>query len=307
MAINYYTCNTLTNNKKNKMPKSIFISSSSLFRQFSYCFTLSILLLLSGFCHAASEHEMYVGAQKDQICDNATAEIVGQFLHNAAFKFQPDRHYSPDENAAIAAGACKINPIDKNITIAAFSYLGKEQSQQLIIAIIDNKKRKVISSYQGEIYEDAAMRVESGSLWIDTAPYMLAKNIRAFGLDVTSGYIAHCGDGGGGAGRTLYVQSGKVLKPVMQELPISYWRFIKEGSSRCNSSASDEESIIESIDISLGVSGTQTNGFNDLLVTAKSSRDDGKAVRKPFQYRLKYDGSTYSLKDFSNAFWKWFS
>jgi hypothetical protein len=264
------------------------------------------LFLFADLCHANSEHEMYVGAQKEQICGAPTIEIVGRFLNINEFKVPPNGDY-PNQVAIITAAACKTNPANKKITIAAIAYESKkEYIKALVIALVDNVRGKVISSYSGEIGEDAAMRIESGSLWIDTAPYNLRNDVRAFGLDVTSGYIPNCGDGGMGAVRTLYVQEGKKIRPVLEDLTMSYWSFIQVGQSRCTGADAPEESIIENFDLSMSVRNTKTNGYKDLSVIAVSSRDDGKKTnRKPFHFNLLYDGKQYRTEEMQKAFWKW--
>jgi len=264
------------------------------------------LLLFADLCHAKSEHEMHVGAQKEQICGVQTIGIVGRFLNIDEFKIPPNGGY-PNQEAIIAAAACKTNPGNKKITIAAIAYESKKKYiKALVIALVDNVRGKVISSYSGEIGEDAAMRVQSGSLWIDTAAYNLRNDVRAFGLDVTSGYISNCGDGGMGAVRTLYVQEGKTIRPVLEDLTMSYWSFIQVGQSRCTGADAPEESITENFGLSISVSNTKTNGYNDLSITAVSSRDDGKKTnREPFHFNLLYDGKKYRTEEMQKAFWKW--
>jgi hypothetical protein len=245
------------------------------------------LLLFPGLCQAKSEHEMSVGAQKEQICNTATIDIVGRFLKIKEFKI-PLRVNFPSEDAIIYAAACKTQPTNKQITIAAIAYESKkEDAQALVIAFVEGK---VISSYSGEIGLDAMMRVESGSLWIDTALYNLTNDVRAFGLDVTSGYIPHCIEGGLGAVRTLYVQEGKLIRPVLEDLTMSEWTFIQEGQSRCTGPDAPEESITENFDLSISVSKTITNGYRDLLITAVNIRDDGKKAKRKPSYRSNAEG-----------------
>lgn len=150
------------------------------------------------------------------------------------------------------------------------------------------------------------MTFESYSLKIDTAPYKVTHNIRAFGVDFTSGYNFNCGDGGSGAERTLYIQDGHHLRPVMT-LTMSFWSYIQEGQSRCNPAADDSTiEIIDNANLSIGISSSSTNGFKDLLISAINSRDDGKPPkRKPFHFTLRFDGKTYPTKELHKQFEKW--
>src|SRR5450830_886835 len=142
------------------------------------------LLFFAELCHANPKNEMYVGGQKEQVCSASAIEIVGRFLKIDGFKIPPNGDY-PNQEAIIAAAACKTNPANEQITIAAVSYeTDKEYTKALVIAFVDTVRGAVISSFSGEIGEDAAMKVESGSLRIDTAPYKLRSDVRAFGLDV---------------------------------------------------------------------------------------------------------------------------
>jgi hypothetical protein len=250
---------------------------------------------------------MRAGAQKEQTCSSSTVEIVGRFLNIDNFNIPQNNDY-PNKASIIASAACKANPANKQITISAIAYESKnEDVKAFVIALVDNVQRKVISSFSGEIEEDAAMRIQSGSLWIDTAPYNLRNDVRAFGIDVTSGYIAHCQEGGFGAVRTLYVQDRETIKPVLEDLTMSEWIFIQQGQSRCMSAGdTPETSIIENFNLSISVNNTKTNEYNDLSITALSSRDDGKKTnRKPFHYKLTYDGKKYSTEEMLKAFREW--
>lgn len=264
---------------------------------------LLIVALVSQASIAASEHEMSVGAQKEQICTASTLGIVGKFLGIDGFRLER----TGDDPRIIAAAACKKNPAAPQITIAAVAFNdGRDDEKATVVALIDESKRRVIASIRGEIGEDAGMRVDSGSLWIDTAPYTLAPGIRAFGVDLTSGYIPHCGDGGSGADRTLYVQDGKNLRPIFG-LTMSYWRFVKGGNPRCMASdQTTEETEIDNTGVSINIASTVTNGYRDILVTATSSDDGGQRTKKkPFRYKVRYDGREFPSQGLAESFDKW--
>ena len=242
-------------------------------------------------CVAASPHEVAVGAQSEQICAATTLSILGKFLGVDGF----DVRQAGDGPSIVTAAACKKNPAKPQITIAAVAYdAGKDDAKMLIVALINESERKVVASHRWEVGEDAGMRVESGSLWIDTAPYLLASGVRAFSVDLTSGYIPHCGDGGSGAERTLYVQQGEKLRPIFG-LTMSSWHFLQGGNPRCvGSGQASDITTIESTDLSIGVANTSTNGYRDLVIKAVSSEDSGQAVGKqPFLYKARYDGQQY--------------
>jgi hypothetical protein len=90
---------------------------------------------------------------------------------------------SVENGGLLVAGICRPWPADKSKIIAAFAYDGGiEYEKQLLLAIVEGPKNRVIASYKGVISEDAATEVSSYSLRLDTARYTLSKNTRAFGL-----------------------------------------------------------------------------------------------------------------------------
>ncbi len=272
-------------------------SASAMLRKSIWLIAL-IWLHAAAFCYAASDHELRVGAQVEQICSAELLEVAGRFAG-----IRPDN--TGEQNAI--ASACKEMPGDRRLQIVAAAYpTKKEDFKLLLVAIVEKEKRRVVSSYQKELEEDASMHLESGSLWIDTAAYDLANGKRAFGVDITGGYTANCGDGGGGAERTLFVRENEHLRPILQDLPVSMWVFIQRGRDRCTDDRAPKKSIIENVDLFISVAPTASNGYRDLLITWKSTRDDGRpSKRKPFRYRLQYDGQKYDTKEMMRGFWKW--
>jgi hypothetical protein len=125
----------------------------------------------------------------------------------------------------------------------------------------------------------------------------LAEGVRAFGLDVTSGYMANCGDGGWGAVRTLYVQDGANIRPVLEDFIMSHWRFVQGGNPRCMSDEYAKKApptVIENQALSISVLKNKTNGYADLMVTAISSWDNGDKSKKIVSHTtLRYDGKKY--------------
>jgi hypothetical protein len=269
--------------------------------------SLATILAAVNGCHAASNHEMHVGAQVEQFCSESIILAIGKSLRIEGFRMPLCGNHANDE-AIIASAACKAGPAFKPMTAAAVAYASnREDTKALVLALIDGTNGVIVASYKGEISADAGMRVESGSLWIDTAPYQLAAGVRAIGLDVTSGYIPNCGDGGSGAARTLYVQEGRRLRPVLENLTMSSWRFLQQGKSRCvGETDAPATSIIETFALSIALANTSTNGYRDLQITATGTRNDSnKATRRPFHFKLKYDGRKYDPQEMETSFWKW--
>ena len=204
---------------------------------------------------------------------------------------EPDR--GQGRSTPLVASACKADPAQPAHTYVALAYdEGEPDTKTLVLAITVGDR--VLADYRGEITEDATLTLQSDSLRIDTAPYRLAKGVRAFGLDLNGWQSPNCGDGGTGPTRSLYIREGKHIRPVLTHMYLSSWHYIAEGQGRCNPRAPvDAPTIIEETAYSLGVLPGMTHGFHDLLVTAKSSRDDGKPSESAGHWTLKYTGRQY--------------
>lgn len=237
---------------------------------------------------------------KDDVgrCSDATVKLVGENFHLENFAYP---EWGGTGN--IVAGACKQWPSNQSKLITAFAYDSGEGGKvndpfvYLLIAIVE--KGQVVGSDKAQYYLQPG---GIGNLKIDTAPYRLSSNVTAFGLDIKSGYSHNCGDGGTGAERTLYVHEGNVIRPILQIPAISSWHYIK--GNQCGPTVDEE--IIENIKLSIEVSGSATNGYRDLVITAKSSRTDGKPTGKgKFRHTLHYDGKEYSILGMEKPFHRW--
>jgi hypothetical protein len=241
-----------------------------------------------------------------QVCSASALDLLGQFLHQPGFRFAPDGG-DTDKPGTIVSAACKTHPVAKRLTIVSAAYQGGEaDAKALAVALVDEAQRQVVASYRGRIDEDAAMQVEAASLRVDTPPYILAPGVRAFGIDVTSAYLANCGDGGTGGSRTLYVQEGSAIHPVLSDFTMGYWRYIQQGSSRCTGPDAPETTITENIKMTLAMSDKTSAGRRDITVTATSTRDDDlPSSRPPLRQDLHYDKGQYSTKELDVAFDNW--
>lgn len=140
------------------------------------------------------------------------------------------------------------------------------------------------------IDEDAALTVGPGSLKIDTARYQLAPAVRAFGLDVDTGYCQGCVEGGWGPMRALYVQEGRRLRPVLEGLTMSTWRYLRGGPSCME----EDDALIETTVVGIGIGKAVDHGFSSLLVsTVRFDGDKPKRHDRPRSIEVRYDGSRY--------------
>ena len=238
-------------------------------------------------------------------CSDAAVKLVGKHFHLDNFVYPV---WGASENGGlIVAGVCKSWPTNNSRVVAAFAYnQGVEYDKLLVVAVIDTRTNQIISSYKSLIQEDGAMRVDEDSLRIDTARYQLTEKIRAFGIDLRSGGISNCGEGGSGADRTLYVQEGKTLRPVLT-ITMSHWQFVIGGNPRCMPVDQElPDTVVEDVHLTIGLDNSETNGYRDISVSATSSRDDGKPTKRgTFRYKLKYDGRQYPTQEMDNMLFEW--
>ena len=254
-----------------------------------------LFTVLSALTLAAAAQASEPDAAGKQICSAKTLDAVGHFLKTERFSI----------GGVVVAAACKSFPSDQGLTLVSAAYEGNTHgTKALAIALVDESRGLVVSSYRGTLEEDATMNIVAGSLRLDTPPYMLAPGVRAFGLDVRSRELFHpCIEGGWGRIRTLYVREGAQIRPILRDLVMSEWTTV-QGSANCPSSPMPL--IIENFKRSLSMSHQSSHGYRDIVVTVKSSRDDGLASnRKPFRHTLHYDGRVYDEKDMNEAFSQW--
>jgi hypothetical protein len=230
---------------------------------------------------------------------------LGRELKVARFVPGPE-DFGTDPAGVVIASSCRQLPQDPRMTLAAVAWnAGKEDQKSLAIAIVDESASVVVALRRDEIDEDAATRIGNGSLRLDTAPYDLAEGVRAFGLDIFS-EDRSCGEGGFGPSRTLYVREGRTLRPVLEGLSTSQYRYLRGNRPRCAGNPKEAESAIledDAVTISLGAAGK--GGWRDLVLTVTSRRSDHEPGRKPLHVRVPGDGGAYPLAAFTRAYEQW--
>ena len=254
---------------------------------------------------AATDHELAVGAQLEQLCDARSLATVGRFVQAAHF-VEPKLGQAPDAGAVVAAAACRAAPAYHGRLVAAAYRSGHQDDLMLVIAVIDAATGQVGPSFKGNLDTDAAVKIVSGSLWLDTGAWELAPGVHAFGLDVTSGLPRGCAGLGSGARRSLFVSQGRFIRPVLQDLPMSEWALIQRGKSACTDGSAPDLTITENFTATLSMAPTSTRGYRDLVVAGTASRDDGHLEERPIlRSVLKWNGRVYSIDEQQRAWTAW--
>ncbi len=228
------------------------------------------------------------------IADAATAQCTEDIHAIVSHDMGTGKLTPGSEEGNIVAESCKTWPYKPDLTLAAIAYdAGVESQKSLVVAVIDSKKNRVVSSYRTEIAEDALVETGSGSLQLDTARYQLTDNIRAFGIRfISAARWPSCGEARWGDELTLFIPEKSTLKPVL-----SLNRYVQKSLQGCLG-VQDPTAIRLDADLTLAMAATRTNGFRDLRVTAAITvNTNGEAADHvdtgSKHYLLRYDGKHY--------------
>lgn len=231
------------------------------------------------------------GAHENDVCNPDAYAAVGKSLKLPTL--------TPDK---VVSASCRTWPYKPDLLLAVFAWdEGVEYEKKQLVAIIDKKSRSVVSSFQDVIEEDAVTEVGGNSLSLDTARYQLSDKIRAFGIRFNSAARgASCGEAYWGDELTLFVPEGKVLRPVITlNLYQQRWH---QGCPVATSAARWDDATL-----TVGIAKSATNGFHDLEITAKISRNDIRSeVDEPGlieRHTLKYDGKRYDKNNKLAPWW----
>ena len=232
-----------------------------------FCLGLFIALFFIGNASALTN---------DQECAEDIFDISARYLKLKNFSYK-------DKNGVVIAAACKASPTNPNLILSVFAYDSAiEDEKNLLVAIIDEKRSLIISSYKSVMIQDHTTRFSEDSFKLDTARYQLSDKVRAFGVRFDSAAIgSSCGEDSSNGNLTLFVQEGKKLRAVF-DMAMYMHRLIDGCASNPNA-----EAIMEDAYLTVAVQKSSMNGFADLLITAKI---DSKRVE---HHLLRYDGKRY--------------
>ncbi len=234
-----------------------------------------------------------------QPCDNTLLASLAVQLGQSGWTTPSDR-----TNGPLVAAACKPWPDDPNLSVVTLAYRDAEDSSPVgerslhwLLAKVETKGGQLRERYDDYLGEDAALEIDADSLWLDTARYHLAPGVRAFGVVVRSvARGASCPDAGFNDQLTLVAPDGSQLRPVFSTYLYS-WTTIKGTSCVTDSGFESEQA-----DLTLGIGSTSSQGFADLIVTAKVRTGWQQPVLRTVSTTVRYDGQHYPFEQY-NTFW----
>lgn len=241
-------------------------------------------------------------ASEDQPCGD---EVVASVAKWAGVKGNLASWSNAD--GVLAAASCKAMPDAPDTTIAALAFdtdhVGPNSDDGKIAQVVALVKGdQVIAATRSTIEEDPSEQV--GSFRIDTAPYWLSPDVRAFGVVFkSSGRGPSCADAAADQELTLYVREGSALRAVLGT-NLYGWASIAPNS--CGPGFDQTHGADATITIA--VEKTVSHGFADLALSARVTREEVKKLQwvETGKYTkrtvLHYDGKTYGF-NMSRDFW----
>lgn len=226
--------------------------------------------------------------------------LLGAFLSDELeVSFAGPQDESPDYPRMIDL-TCKPHPLNPNLTLLALFHELRETPNTdgnsyrgFVMAVVDIKRRQLIRVYRDRILEDAGTRISEYSLSLDTAPYNIAPKLRAFGVRMNIGYSPRYADGGESDYLTLFIERGKTLRPIIQNMPMSSWQMVGD-TARCFDDA-ETGCAIENKAVRLALASTYTNGWRDLdvITTTSIGNGDGAKTHAHMTGKLRAKGGIY--------------
>lgn len=237
-----------------------------------------------------------------QPCADATLQTLAGLLGQQGWQ-------APESGAPtpVVAAACKPWPDDPKLQVVAVAYSTAddeaepgERNLNLLVGQLDTANGKLVTRLDDSIGEDAMVAIDSSSLWLDTARYRLAPDVRGFGLVIGSvARGASCPDAWSYDDFSLYAPQGDKLREVFRT-------YLRQWTTLEGQTCSSERTVIERSQLTLAMGQESHNGFADLVVTAKVQREqEGDEVGAPKTVRttITYDGTRYPFEEFS-TFWQ---
>lgn len=212
-------------------------------------------------------------------------------------------------NTELTSHACKTLPNQPEMTLISYIFpkpANEEHNDEMSlptsvwrVELISHGQVK--PQFEEIIEEDASIRMHSSSIWLDTAPYILAEGKRAFGVRLDIGDGPSCADGFRSRFLHLFRQHNGTLQRVMNGAPMLH-TYIRKGIP-CSHAPID----LEQGESYIQVLPDMSNGLHDLKVVTKAKTEtqnpDGSS--RPISQRtlsttLHFNGYEYPIGESDN-------
>ncbi len=207
----------------------------------------------------------------------------------------------------LTASACKTLPNQPEMTLTSYIFPDSADRHDEMSLPTSVWRVELIShgqvkqQFEEIIEEDASIRIHSSSMWLDTAPYILAEGERAFGVRLDIGYGPSCADGFRSRFLHLFRQHNGTFQRVMNGAPMLH-TYIRKGVP-CLPEKIDLEQGISYIQVLPGMS----NGLHDLRVVTKAKTEtieqDGTSQtsgQRTLSTTLRFNGHEYPVGESDN-------
>lgn len=188
----------------------------------------------------------------------------------------------------ILSVGCKKWPVDAARMLIAVAYAPPDYNSSgydvpFHVGIVRMPQVEVLNHYRGKIFEDATWQTRNKQYFnFDTARYLLADGVRAVALRERGWEAPSAATHGADEKFTLFIPvDNKVLRPVLLIPHMQFWYY--------ELNEQNERTGYFSASLTISVEKTRSNGFADLLVTARQYGSN-KVI---FTQLLKYDGKDY--------------
>jgi hypothetical protein len=185
----------------------------------------------------------------------------------------------------------KIMPNDKSLSIIVIpKIVSKEDNDESLdldsyILVVENKTGNIKSKfYESNSWTSDAIALTS--IEIDTAPYLLNKTNRGFGIRVN--YTGRSNPNPySQTDLSLFIEEGKILKRVLKDFPIS--EFHGEWDMNCNGE-------FETVESTIIIDKVITNNFYNLKIKQKITDEKNHKVKDDCIEKKVYKSKMVTLK-----------
>lgn len=173
----------------------------------------------------------------------------------------------------------KVLPYAPTQTVMAIPKLVSEDDHlftvDLILVVVNNQSGKIIQKFTEENYLHSDAIYVSG-ITIDTAPYLLSKTIRAFGIRVHYSGSSRPNPYGEDF-LSLYVQEGSILRRVLKDEVVGIYH--GEWDTNCSGEFHDTKCIVS-------FETEMSNGYFNLVLKYKTSSTVNEPVNGDCKEKL---------------------